>query len=172
MHTNLKYWLQLVEGRDAPLYHATDLASAELILRSDKLEARTDQRVGNKTVWGVSLTRTPNFTDMWAKVKYGKDATIASFVLDQRKIVQSNKIVPLDWFQTYDPAIVRMELDGKAFGDIPYQRRQFPHMKDEEFVLGDIRNLKRKLLRIILSKRAAAIVQDNPAEYPQITQFQ
>ena len=71
----------LTEGRDAPLYHATDVKSAQLILSSNIMEPRTDQYVNGKQIYGVSLTRTRNFTNVWANVKYGTNAPIVTFVL-------------------------------------------------------------------------------------------
>jgi hypothetical protein len=160
---------ELQEGRDAPLYHATSVGAAEAILSADTLEARTDQRVDGRTVWGVSLTRTPDFSEQWADVKFGNNQPIVTLVLDQASIARTNRMVPLDWFQTYNPEVVRAEIDAKTFGDSPYRRRQWPHMKDEEFVVGPIRNVGQRLLRIDWTPDAVQTVRKNPEKYPLLT---
>ena len=92
-------------------------------------------------------------------------------LLDQNKITNNNKLVPLDWFQTYSPEIVKLELEGGAFGDIPYNRRQYPHMKDEEFCLNAIKNIKSKIIHIEFSDAALTIIKQHPEKFPDLIKY-
>lgn len=120
----------LEEGRDAPLYHATNIGAFIDILKLNRLEGKTihsargirpnlkhkhQQQHDN----GVSLTRNFEFAMKWGSV---------IFVLDQRKLAQKHKLVPLDWAYEFDSEAMRGEM--------------------EEFVIGDINNLNRYLIGV------------------------
>lgn len=137
----------LEEGRDAPLYHGTNFESLSKILSSNTLEARTDQGdkfswsdkkdhnvkrthfTGNKPFKGTSLSRWMNRSLQWR----GGNLAIE---LDQRKLAQRHKIVPLNIF-----AAVGSNKHGK-------DEELF-----EEFVIGDVKNIKSYITRIIFKNK-------------------
>lgn len=92
----------LEEGRDAPLYHATDIMSALSIIRYG-FEPRTvhlskktlglvndvDDFGIEKVARGVSLTRSLPFAKSWGAV---------IFEIDQRQLTQRYKVIPIQYF--------------------------------------------------------------------------
>lgn len=72
----------LLEGRDAPLYHCTSLLNAIKILESGVIKGSRFSTGG-----GVSLTRDKTY---WV----GASSQV-QFVIDQRKLSQNVKIVPV-----------------------------------------------------------------------------
>lgn len=128
----MKFKQFLEEGRDAHLYHATNMSALVSMLKEDKISGHTihsargirpnlkhkHQRQHDN---GVSLTRYFEYAMTWGPVV---------LVLDQRKLAQKHKIVPVDWYyDTSDHSVMYRE-------------------EAEEFVIGDIKNLKRYLLGI------------------------
>lgn len=89
MHTqsDIKRWLALVEGRDAPLYHGTRLASMLHELLIDQL-GRDD--------WNprISLTRSYQVAHYFAQSDSPFSHFGGIFVLDQRKLAQRYLIRP------------------------------------------------------------------------------
>lgn len=94
---------QLLEGRDAPLYHGVRHRHAIEQLQTNRIEGRTTQRFWpggkrlrddhpdyNDSFWlkGVSMTRTFAYAKSWADIVY---------VIDQRKLSQRYKVVPFNW---------------------------------------------------------------------------
>lgn len=142
----------LTESRQAPLFHATSLAAALSIITSDKMTGTTGQRLDSrrgkrykmrtddwhgavhgykmKGGWdakGISFTRDYAFASNWQR-------STVIFVLDQTKIAQTNKIVPVDHTNN---------------GAYDYAAIGFEHMEQaEEFVIGDIAPLSRCLVSI------------------------
>jgi hypothetical protein len=101
----------LEEGRDAPLYHATNSNHIELILKDNMLKGEIyDPGVkGNKRfkrkAKGVSLTRNFKYAKYWVS-----GVTSFIFELDQRKLSQRYKIVPFNFFQNEMPGPREKEL--------------------------------------------------------------
>lgn len=120
-----------MEGRDALLYHGTSFFGAAKIIEAGAIEARSEQWIDGKPVQGVSLTRDPRVA-----ARFG----VVVFVLDQRKLAQTARIVPMD-FWGHSP---------EARG----QRRQRDHAEAEEFVIGLIRPLDRVLTEIRVRRAA------------------
>lgn len=123
----------LLEGRDAPLYHGTSMWVAEEILSADALSAHTRHKLPlvDKTVMGVSLSRSLRTSRRFGSV---------IFELDQSKLARKHRIVPIDYFhnrhsRTLDPDEV----------DPNYERRRGGYAEAEEFVVGDIKKLSRYL---------------------------
>lgn len=87
-------WIEIKEGRDAPLYHATSLARAVKILNNGNFISNFSDK-NNST---ISTTRDPRLR------YYSKDEEdivgIApiQFVLDQTKISNRYKIEPFDFW--------------------------------------------------------------------------
>jgi len=94
---------QLIEGRDAPLYHGVSAYYAIEQLQKNRIEGRTTQRFWpdgrrlkdnhpdyNDSFWlkGISLTRSLAYAQHMGGVVY---------VLDQAKLTQRYKIIPHNW---------------------------------------------------------------------------
>lgn len=93
----------LLEGRDAPLYHGVRFDYAIEQLQKNRIEGRTSQRFwpdGRRlkdnhpeyedSFWlkGVSLTR---------DIKYAQHMGDIVYVIDQRRLSQRYKIIPFNW---------------------------------------------------------------------------
>ena len=81
--------INLIEGRDAYLYHGTDLARAVSILRDNEIYGTTEKE---HLPFAVSTTRDPGFA-YEAGTWFDKEHPVI-FVLDQRKIAQRFRITP------------------------------------------------------------------------------
>jgi hypothetical protein len=142
-------FLKLIESRYPILYHATNLDATIGILGSNTIQGRANlpsdkflslrNRDNNRFVdtdqhvHGVSLTRDIQFAQYW-------DDYI--FVLDRDKLSQRYKIQPFYYFQ------------GSQ------QYRQGENAEAEEFLFGDIKNLSRYLVRIIISRGAEKEIEE------------
>jgi hypothetical protein len=137
----LDFKTYLIEGRDAPLYHATSVGNLNNMLEEKAMTAETMHRINGKNVKGTSLTRNFSYA-MWfagaASFKAGTDIIIE---LDQRKLTQNYKIVPVnyDYLNSYKKAPARnMSIPGK-----PYTGSEY-----EEFVIGTVRDINKYILKI------------------------
>lgn len=96
----------LTEARMAPLYHATPIGNVELILKNG-FKPHTYQTIyrgkGQASLgrYGVSFTRNMKNADWYMKNQY-QDEHYVVFEVDQQKIHQRYKIVPVDYFGTTD----------------------------------------------------------------------
>jgi hypothetical protein len=135
---NFKQFLE--EGRDAPLYHGTYAEAADEIIKDNTMIAYTNhgRKVTSFSYYsknfrgkveqdGISLTRDIRFAWSW-------NGQVV-FELDQRKLAQTHKIVPI-------------KIEGVLRGK---NRNAFMHMA-EEFVIGPIKNFDKYLIRIHLKK--------------------
>jgi hypothetical protein len=130
----------LEEGRDAPLYHSTPPNNLALICEKNCIQDNTTHlksklydRVGgdgykdgeskNRTVCGISLTRDKNSAKKW----HTSNGTY--LVLDQRKLAQTHKIIPFNYFRSIT--------------------KNHPNAEFEEFIIGSIKNLNRYLTKIV-----------------------
>lgn len=125
-----------MEGRDALLFHGTSFFGAVKIIEANAIEARSEQWIAGKPVMGVSLTRDP-------RVAVGFGGVV--FVLDQRKLAQVSRIVPMDFWGNSPEARGR--------------RRQGSYAEAEEFVIGAVLPLDRVLVEIRV-RRAALKPED------------
>lgn len=131
----------LTEGRTAPLYHGTELASAVMILRSDTIEATHDSDYDDDPL-GVSTSRTARWAMGWGA---GRDDTGHGvlFVLDQAKLATRYRIVPHAAM-----TVTGERLDGE----------------DEEVVIGTIKPLSAYLLSInVNAAKLATLLEGGPA---------
>lgn len=134
--SDLRYWMTLVEGRDAPLYHWMSGAKASKVFQKDSLQAQFSHVVvGQK---GVSLTRNKHYRHF--------HGTQVCLVFDQAKLIQRYRIIPLDAERAAaqdrgtDPAIARDRNNFFGGGD----------EMAEEFVIGSIQPLHSYLSRILV----------------------
>lgn len=139
---------QLIEGRDAPLYHGVRHNHAIKQLQANKIEGRTTQRFWpdgrrlrddhpdyKNSFWlkGVSTTRTLAYAQNWADVVY---------VLDQRKLTQRYKVIPFNWgyanAQTRNPNPKRETEEFVVLGKIYKSMERFiEDYNDERDVMWD-----------------------------------
>lgn len=139
----------LEESRSAPLYHGTDIKTAVTIIQRDMIEGRTPQvgKMVSGKKWpknpygeatGVSLSR--NF-------RTSKDFGDVIFELDQQKLTNNHKIVPLNYFDT-------LEGNTKATGARSSKLSPLGGATEaEEFVRGSIKNLDRYLTAIHINEK-------------------
>jgi hypothetical protein len=128
------------EGRDAPLYHSMDFKKSMDVFMNDKMPAKWQHnlpRIGK--VFGNSFTRNKNLK--WC-------SNMVSLTMDQTKLSQGHKIIPLD-----GEAIFQYSISGK----LPWHgtlKDRIAHSHDEplseEFVVGDITPLHKYIRSIEL----------------------
>lgn len=146
----------LEEGRDAPLYHGTD--KIRDIIKTNQLKGNGIGHLYNtlkgipgsgnlpekpdlsKNVYGVSLTRNIKIALQFNKNKADvDDYTIIE--LDQRKLSQRYKIVPINFFSgfsTDEPARSKGALRKEVGSEY------------EEYLIGDIKNLNKYVIRFYI----------------------
>lgn len=143
MTNDLRRWMQiseslLSEGRDAPLYHTMDYKKAEAVFLDDTMEARWGHRIpGYGKVMGNSFTRN--------KLLRWRDHIMLD--IDQSKLAQTHKIIPLDGHMIYTAGHLSPSEFGKVRAPID---RLGSQPLSEEFVVGDIKNLHRYITSITL----------------------
>lgn len=141
--------VDLMEGRDAPLYHATSINGAMAILKADKLSPTVKHRIPNmydgEEVKGVSLTRNYHFSRDWGTERFGMNFCI--FEINQSVLSCNYKIIPIDfWYNSlYDEEFYDGNYDGN-------KRRQGIYAEAEEFVVGAIEPLNHLISSIIIPK--------------------
>jgi hypothetical protein len=119
----MKY-IELFEGKDAPLFHGTSIRSANLIVKKDIIKSLTKHKIGDKIISGVSTSRNFNYSYIWSVMG-------VVFQLNQRLLSHNYKIIPVDVFNQGFP------------------KRRF---ELEEFIVGDIFPLSKYLEKIIIGK--------------------
>jgi len=115
---------KLLEQSRQSLYHATTLNRAFSILQNDTLEGRTKQKTEHGILVGTSLSREKSFAVNWNGVV---------FELNWDLLKQNHKIIPVDF------------LDKSKHFNI---KRRYA---SEEFIMGDIKNIKRYIVNIIFN---------------------
>lgn len=139
----LREWMQIVESRDAPLYHGCSVYAAIQMLRQDRIEARTRQlaeplRRLHEPTEGVSLTRDPAVAGRFGPVV---------LQLDQRRLAQRYRILPIDYWGLSPEA------------NMQNSRRQDRYSEAEEFVVGPIAPVSRVLQAILMTRDRLAHMQ-------------
>jgi hypothetical protein len=166
---NFKQYLE--EGRDAPLYHATEYRALLNILITNKLEALNYHEFNSKikkkhrNSWGdvkiISFTRNIRFARAWLNQLMGYGPILE---LDQRKLAQRYKFVPFNFF-SYGARVDTDELGIDYDGDYGMN---FPYNQFEENVIGDIKNLDKYLTKIIVVDdrwKSDKIISSHPLLY-------
>lgn len=86
----------LAESRSAPLYHKTTLSGFYYILRSGKIEPRTNHHGHSKN--GVSLTRSIKSAFGWQGFEPG-----IVIEIDQQKLIQNKRVKPINAINVWYP---------------------------------------------------------------------
>jgi hypothetical protein len=165
MENALRRWMRLVEdggatliteGRDAPLYHGASFFGAISIIKANEIEASTSQdrsvyTVSNRPsgdheqpVHGVSLTRNK---------RTAFDFGWVVFEIDQRKLAQTNRMLPLDYWSADDPRSKKPTKRG------PNQHPLGDRYESEEFCVGPIKPLNRYLKAIYMTTRGQSALE-------------
>lgn len=139
----------IAEGRDASLFHGTNIANAEKIIKANTIDAatlhrerlfrgtRTPYRQDNGMYSGVSLSRSLSVSQRFGDVV---------FELDQAKLTHNHKIVPTQYIFAHDSS------GQKGARSVTSDEYKIYANEHEEFVFGPIRNLDRYLKAIWISK--------------------
>jgi hypothetical protein len=83
-------YAEIMEGREAPLYHWMSAMKAARCFNSDRLRPLFAHKMLGPTK-GISLTRNAHYTHSWAE-----DGAPIRLTFNQRKLAQRYKIVPVD----------------------------------------------------------------------------
>ena len=134
----------LLEGRDAPLYHATGPGNALFIIENNEFKPRTShslKKVGlSDHEEGISLSRNIHSARLFGDVV---------FELDQRKLSQNYRMIPFDyWGLSNEPENVGLG------------RRKERYAEAEEFVIGPIKNASRYITAIHISQRTLKYIKE------------
>lgn len=152
----MRYSELIIEGRDAPLYHGASFFAALSIIKADEISARTtiDQSVltvskrpavdAEQPIDGVSLTR-----DRAMAFDFG----YVVFEIDQRKLSQTNRLLPIDYWAADDPRSKKPTLRG------PNQNPMGNRYEAEEFCIGPIKFLSRRLNAIYMTMRGRSALE-------------
>ena len=125
------------------LYHATDLVAAEKIIKDNEIQGATENwfDAQEKLLHGVSTSRSLKAAQYYISASalvpsslndddtyFDREAYVrangyAIFVLDYRKLKQTHRIIPYNWFANNEP------------------EEYFSKGEMEEFVIGDIKPL-------------------------------
>lgn len=135
----MRYDEILTEGRDSPLYHGTGWNAALQIITSNEILPNSSHKPkkllmhGDELVQGISLTRNLNTAFDFGKIV---------FEIDQRKLSQTNKLVPLDYWSTqYNPSLrSRSHQQGDKY-------------EYEEFCVGAIKPFDKHLIAIWIQEK-------------------
>lgn len=141
----------LVEGRDAPLYHATSIISAESILRTDTFRpGRKPDPVPGQVIkqQTTSFTRDIRFAINWY------DAEVI-FEINQTKLAQNYKLIPSNYWagdrinalQNPKQNVARPQKHTSKWGSKP-------EVEFEEIVVGPVYNAAKYILKVMLTKEA------------------
>ena len=122
----------LVEAR-APLYHGTSLGNAVEIVRDGAFQALTAHIVNGRSIRGLSTTRDPRLLHINKAEHVNKQPgkiirPNVVFVLDQERIRQRYKVVPVDFWSPYR--------HNHVFSDLR-SRFEVPRHESEEFIVFD-----------------------------------
>lgn len=139
----------ITEGREGFLYHGMELDKAVNVLSNDTMPAQWEHTIpGLGKVRGNSFSRNPKLRWGWV-----------TLTVDHAKLAQNNRIIPLDaeYVQAHrgtDPK-TRMNLhpdisDRSHAGQWSGTKKKPDEFLQEEFVVGDIKNLHKKIVMIKL----------------------
>ena len=146
----------LNEAREADLYHSTNLFSLINILDKNKILAYTSSKINGAEKFGVSLTRDLEFAKNW-RMNYQLGDGSVILIIDQEKLHRDfgKKLRPVDYYQT---------TPGRGFTQPNRKEKSNRKMPDnsqiqfeaEEFLMSELKPLKKYLKGIYLSKTALA----------------
>lgn len=134
-------WQELQEARQAPLYHTMDARKAFYCFDNDAMPARWKHVIDGREVMGNSFSRNPNYEHGGRPVR---------FVVDQQMLATRHKIIPVDGERAFRTTANAEEGSstyslGKGMRDRNINQRRLGSdgALQEEFVVGDIRDLSR-----------------------------
>ncbi len=139
---------QLFEGRDAPLYHSTGIGSAISIIKTDEIRAATEhfthklhigKTMDETSIKGVSLSRDIRFC-----LKYSLSMMNVIFEINQTKLSQTNKLVPISYFDSGWQSSYKKDKTRRSINSFDYE--------SEEFCINSIKPLSKYLISIIVSR--------------------
>lgn len=142
----------ITEARMAPLYHATSLVRAKMILASLRLEAKDIDNVGKPF---VSFTRSFKYAQQWND-EHNRSATESIiFEFDQLALSRNYRLEPTNYFAIGVPpkfAKARYLSNDPVYGTNEYEER----------IYRDIKNLDRYLVAIhIFNIKASKLLNDH-----------
>ena len=156
----------IIEGRDAPLYHFCDSGKLYNAIDNNTLKGTWNHNLKQwlgpryEKVRGTSLTRNKKLS--W-------DYTRIRLTLNQSIIFRTNKIITVNGQYAYYGASNMHPSKVKNDDFISRSRWDSEHDLDEEFVVGDIKNLNKALLEI---KVIIDVSNDPVFEYKMIKSFE
>lgn len=126
----------IIEGRDSPLYHGTNIFNAERIITTNMFRA-SNAWSDPKT---VSFSRSMKKAFLHgAMIAGGDHSEIVVFEVDQRKLSQRYKIAPFNWGGD-EPERTARFLD----------RDDYHYNEYEEAVYSDIRDANKYITKILV----------------------
>lgn len=132
----------LIESRSADIYHGTDLESADDIIRSNVMIARTDRQdpQGDSAGPAVSFTRDFSIAQQFGRENGSRINPAVIFVIDQEKLHRTvgKRMQPYAYPVYYDDDEIRPSARSSGEGEA------------EENVLGNIDNIKSFIKKIIV----------------------
>lgn len=132
-------YTELLEGREAPLYHLMDFAKSQHVFETDAMPARWKHDIPGLGVrMGNSFTRSNRL--VWGRV--------VRLTIDQRALSARYKIIPLDGEMAFR--------NTNGYGPLRDRVYNALHGKNpvwaEEFVVGDIKDVHRYVTEVRLMK--------------------
>ncbi len=144
------------------LYHATDLVTAEKIIKGNIIQGATENwfEEQEKLMHGVSTSRSLKEAQYYISASalvpssFNDDGTYfdrethvrtngyAVFVLDYRKLKQTHRIIPYNWFANNE------------------SEEYFSKGEMEEFVIGDIKPLTKYLTKIMFFDNSSKLIKE------------
>jgi hypothetical protein len=131
---------ELFEGTHGSLYHVMDEEKAWFVFANNIMPARWEHRVGNREIKGNSFSRNSKFWfNQFKKVK---------ITVDRKALLARNKVIPLDAEFVYSKKYYGDDIT--AWTNPPRDREMNNRGTSfqEEFVIGDIRDLHKIIERI------------------------
>jgi len=138
--------LELIEGRMGFLYHSMDLLKSHYVFATDIMPAFWTHTIpGLGTLKGNSFSRN-------RLLRYN----FVTITVDQAKLAYNNRIIPLDGNYVHQnrkkdpnqPVDWIPRLSDRSHDSLPYYKKMPKHFLQEEFVVGEIRQLHRKIVQI------------------------
>lgn len=120
-------YVDLLEGRDAPLYHNMSPEKATNVFENDVLEARWKHYFEGREVYGNSFTRNPRMSR-----RIGSNFGPYMIEVDQTKLSRTHKIIPVDGEQS-----IRLSF---RIGDLGHRRLDDLSDEEKEALRGHYRD--------------------------------
>jgi hypothetical protein len=159
---------RLDEGRDAPLYHGSGLVGAASIIKGNEIWGATQHEItalnnmgrgdpmeDHPTMFGVSLSR---------NIRIARGFGDVVFELDQRKLAQTYKIIPHDYWSAGNPHSKKLSKRAQSTEKENGDRYEY-----EEFVLGSIMPLKRYLTAIHITTKVFNTFEESKKRRPEMS---